>query len=125
MRGFEQLPVTPLEQASTAIGSVSLGMPMVRDINNPFMTSGLYEEQDKTGDWRDLSLCNQTDPEIFFPEKGGSTRDAKAVCNRCEVRDVCLDNALANNERFGILGGKSERERRKLQKQMREAEQAG
>lgn len=65
--------------------------------------------------WRDDALCAQTDPEAFFPEKGGSTREAKSVCATCTVAAECLDWALANNERFGIWGGLSERERRKLE----------
>jgi WhiB family transcriptional regulator, redox-sensing transcriptional regulator len=64
--------------------------------------------------WRDSALCAQTDPEAFFPEKGGSTRQAKAVCRSCEVRPECLEYALEHDERFGIWGGKSERERRQL-----------
>ena len=66
--------------------------------------------------WRDFGLCAQTDPESFFPEKGGSTRDAKAVCRRCDVRGDCLEFALAHDERFGIWGGLSERERRMLKR---------
>ena len=66
--------------------------------------------------WQTDSLCAQTDPEAFFPEKGGSTRDAKKICTSCEVRSQCLEYALNNDERFGIWGGLSERERRKLRK---------
>lgn len=66
--------------------------------------------------WQADALCAQTDPEAFFPEKGGSTREAKRICESCEVATQCLDYALANDERFGIWGGLSERERRKLRK---------
>ena len=66
--------------------------------------------------WQERALCAQTDPESFFPEKGGSTREAKRVCLSCEVRSECLDYALSNDERFGIWGGLSERERRRLKK---------
>ena len=66
--------------------------------------------------WQERALCSQTDPEAFFPEKGGSTRDAKQICSVCEVRQQCLEYALANDERFGIWGGLSERERRKLKR---------
>ena len=66
--------------------------------------------------WQDKSLCAQTDPEIFFPEKGGSTRDAKRICRGCEVKAECLGYALDNDERFGIWGGLSERERRRLKR---------
>ncbi|WP_083878333.1 WhiB family transcriptional regulator [Corynebacterium ciconiae] len=69
-------------------------------------------------EWHDQALCAQTDPEAFFPEKGGSTREAKRICKACGVRDECLEYALLHDERFGIWGGLSERERRRLKKQL-------
>ncbi|MCL2471697.1 MAG: WhiB family transcriptional regulator [Propionibacteriaceae bacterium] len=66
--------------------------------------------------WQASALCAQTDPEAFFPEKGGSTREAKSVCKVCEVKRDCLEYALAHDERYGIWGGLSERERRKLKR---------
>ena len=74
-----------------------------------------WDDADDAG-WQERALCAQTDPEALFPEKGGSTREAKKVCLTCEVRDECLEYALMNDERFGIWGGLSERERRKLKK---------
>jgi WhiB family transcriptional regulator, redox-sensing transcriptional regulator len=65
-------------------------------------------------EWQDKALCAEVDPEIFFPEKGGSTRNPKRVCAMCEVRAQCLDYALEHGEAFGIWGGMSERERRRL-----------
>lgn len=65
-------------------------------------------------DWRERALCQQTDPEAFFPERGGSASKAKAVCGRCDVRAECLAYALDTGEKFGIWGGLSEQERRKL-----------
>jgi WhiB family redox-sensing transcriptional regulator len=69
--------------------------------------------------WRRAALCAETDPEAFFPEKGGSTREAKRVCAGCPVRMQCLEYALGNDERFGIWGGLSERERRRIRLQRR------
>ncbi|WP_373298307.1 WhiB family transcriptional regulator [Nakamurella endophytica] len=77
----------------------------------------LLPTTDEDVDWHDRALCAQTDPEAFFPEKGGSTREAKKICTGCEVRAECLSYALANDERFGIWGGLSERERRRLKRQ--------
>ncbi|MFL4476430.1 WhiB family transcriptional regulator [Paeniglutamicibacter sp. MACA_103] len=74
------------------------------------------EDEDGELGWQSEALCAQTDPEAFFPEKGGSTRDAKRVCGACNVRSECLEYALTNDERFGIWGGLSERERRRLRK---------
>ncbi len=67
-------------------------------------------------EWQERALCAQTDPEAFFPEKGGSTREAKRICSGCEVRNECLEYALEKDERFGIWGGMSERERRRLRR---------
>lgn len=77
---------------------------------------GSVEDEGELG-WQSEALCAQTDPEAFFPEKGGSTKDAKRVCGACNVRSECLEYALTNDERFGIWGGLSERERRRLRKQ--------
>jgi len=74
------------------------------------------DEDDGILGWQERALCAQTDPEAFFPEKGGSTREAKRVCGSCEVRVECLEYALMHDERFGIWGGLSERERRKLKR---------
>jgi WhiB family redox-sensing transcriptional regulator len=73
-------------------------------------------EEDSLLSWQDKALCAQTDPEAFFPEKGGSTREAKRICVCCEVKQECLEYALMQDERFGIWGGLSERERRRLKR---------
>lgn len=89
------------------VDPVRLGMPTVRP--------SIVDDDDALA-WQADALCAQTDPEAFFPEKGGSTRDAKRICTTCEVKAQCLDYALANDERFGIWGGLSERERRRLRR---------
>lgn len=72
-------------------------------------------------DWQLLSNCLGVDPDLFYPERGASTADAKAVCAGCVVRDDCLEYALANGEKFGIWGGTSERERRALRRERNRA----
>lgn len=71
------------------------------------------------GDWRDLALCAEVDPELFFPDKGESSHPAKRVCASCAVRAECLQEALDRREWFGVWGGLSERERRVLARQPR------
>ncbi|MEM7323501.1 MAG: WhiB family transcriptional regulator [Actinomycetota bacterium] len=66
--------------------------------------------------WYVDGACRGLDPDLFFPERGESTADAKAVCAGCVVRAECLEWALATRERFGIWGGTSERERRRLRR---------
>ena len=89
------------------VDPIQLGVPGVRRPT---------EGDDTALAWQSEALCAQTDPEAFFPEKGGSTRDAKRICTSCDVRGECLEYALHNDERFGIWGGLSERERRKLKR---------
>ena len=67
--------------------------------------------------WMDRGLCAEVDLELHFPEKGGSVLDAKKVCRACEVRVECLEYALATDQRFGIWGATSERERRRMKRE--------
>jgi WhiB family redox-sensing transcriptional regulator len=68
--------------------------------------------------WREGASCCETDLAIFFPEKGGSSeaKDAKRVCGACAVRGFCLQEALKNDEPYGVWGGLTVRERRVLRK---------
>lgn len=69
-------------------------------------------------DWRELALCTQVDTEIFFPSKGDPSASAKAICRACDVREECLEEALAAvMNPHGIWGGVSERERRYMRKE--------
>jgi WhiB family redox-sensing transcriptional regulator len=67
--------------------------------------------------WQDFANCKGADQDLFFPERGASTRKAKAICGACSVKEECLEYAITNGERFGIWGGLSERERRKIRRQ--------
>jgi WhiB family transcriptional regulator, redox-sensing transcriptional regulator len=67
--------------------------------------------------WQERANCLGVDPDLFFPERGASTREAKSVCRGCEVRLECLEYALGHGEKFGIWGGLSERERRRVRRE--------
>lgn len=67
-------------------------------------------------DWPDKAACKGADADLFFPERGASTRKAKAICAACEVKGECLDYAIEMGEKFGIWGGLNERDRRKVRK---------
>jgi WhiB family redox-sensing transcriptional regulator len=118
LRFDNRLPDSVDSEPHTTIDSVPFDVPgrpqlsLVPD-RMDFDAVAAGEEDDQ---WQERALCAQTDPEAFFPEKGGSTREAKRICLGCEVRDRCLEYALANDERFGIWGGLSERERRRLKR---------
>ena len=82
--------------------------------------------------WTKDALCTQVDPELFFPDKGGSTRAAKKICGRCPVRAACLEYALdyesgamgtaTSYGAVGVYGGLSAIERRRL-RQRRQLDQ--
>src|SRR6266508_4284903 len=83
------------------------------DMHDLFESAGDPEDHG----WQDHANCLGVDPDLFFPERGASTREAKEVCRGCVVRDSCLEYALVNGEKFGIWGGMSERERRRIRRQ--------
>lgn len=63
------------------------------------------------------ALCAQTDPDLWFPEKGGSSKPAKKICHSCIHKFECLEDAIAQVNTWGIRGGKSEREQRAIRAQ--------
>lgn len=65
-------------------------------------------------DWVRQAACRGADPAIFFPGRGESTREVKAICRGCPVRAECLTYAIQHGEWHGIWGGLSEHQRRKL-----------
>jgi WhiB family redox-sensing transcriptional regulator len=66
--------------------------------------------------WTQDALCAQTDPDAWFPEPGEGGRAAKKICNRCPVRNECLEYALRTNQQAGIWGGVGEHERQRLRR---------
>ncbi|MCI3934121.1 MULTISPECIES: WhiB family transcriptional regulator [unclassified Streptomyces] len=67
--------------------------------------------------WQEQALCAQTGPDFFFPDPGSSVREAKRICRLCDMRSACLAYALDNDERFGVWGGLSEKERQSLRRE--------
>jgi WhiB family transcriptional regulator, redox-sensing transcriptional regulator len=67
--------------------------------------------------WMGDANCIGVDPDVFFPQRGDPTNEAKTICRACSVRAECLDYALSINERHGIWGGTSERQRRTIRQQ--------
>ena len=66
-------------------------------------------------EWMLRAQCSEVDGDLFFPSKGENTGSiAKSICNRCGVKDECLEYAVKHHEPFGIWGGLSYAERRML-----------
>lgn len=70
-------------------------------------------------EWTKKALCAEVDPNIFFPEIGEDVAKVKRICKACDVKEECLKFSLDNDERFGIWGGLSEINRRKLRAERR------
>jgi len=71
-------------------------------------------------EWMERALCAQTDPEAFFPEGRGhiAPRVARRVCAACPVEAECLDYALVNDERFGIWGNTTPKQRQAIRRRL-------
>jgi WhiB family redox-sensing transcriptional regulator len=73
-------------------------------------------KRNPSSDWTDSAACRDVDPDHFFSETAKSIQAAKQLCNTCLVKVDCLDYALENEEQFGIWGGLTHRERKRLQR---------
>jgi len=71
----------------------------------------------------DAALCAQTDPELFFADAGSrEERQAKKICQLCDVRPDCLLWALTRTEPlYGVWGGTSETDRRARRRRRQES----
>lgn len=74
------------------------------------------EDEDTALSWLENAMCKQTDPDVFFPEKGCSSKNAKRICSSCDWQAKCLEYSLKNEEVFGVWGGTNEIERREIRK---------
>ena len=66
--------------------------------------------------WQDKASCYGIDPEIFFPPSEEDAGLALSYCGACGIKEVCLAWALRNRERYGVWGGLTEQQRRRLQR---------
>lgn len=67
---------------------------------------------DLTTEWTQRARCRGLDPEQFFVRSLQDARSAIQVCQRCPVRQECLDYAVDEDIEVGVWGGLTERQRR-------------
>jgi len=77
------------------------------------MSDNLAEEYE----WRLHAECQGADPDLFFPDQGGTIREAKAICDECSVQVECLEYALATGMKYGVWSGTPPAVRRKILKE--------
>ena len=80
-----------------------------------------YEELPGPWAWRHRAACRNADLQTFFgpeherpKERALRERRAKAICEVCPVVGPCAAYAITHRELYGVWGGLSERERRRL-----------
>jgi WhiB family transcriptional regulator, redox-sensing transcriptional regulator len=64
--------------------------------------------------WQESAACFGIDPDVFFPVSEEEAGPALAFCGACGIRAECLSWALKNSERYGVWGGLTEQQRRRL-----------
>ena len=111
--------VKPFERDSASLDAILLDQqsePSWPKLRPGGMVETREIDDNPEEEWKLRGLCRQVNPEMFYPGKGEAAmaREAKKVCLACDVRDICLETSLENSERFGVWGGLSERERRKV-----------
>lgn len=120
MHNFEEWPnaASPTLQ-SVDVADEQLSAAQAQEAMVGIFNLGYDKAVDSEPYWQELALCAQTDPDIFFPEKGGSTTPATSVCTACEVQAECLEYAISNDIRHGIWGGMSDNDRRRMSRERR------
>jgi WhiB family redox-sensing transcriptional regulator len=88
--------------------------PDLHHLNNQWISTEPHRAWEAEPEWMLRGACNGVRGDLFFPSRGESSKEAKAICSGCEVRETCLDYALEHGEKWGVWGGASERERRKI-----------
>jgi len=76
------------------------------------MTDELFRMWTARPEWHDRAACKGCDVNLFFPERGGDSTQARTVCAGCPVQADCAHDAIERGERFGVWGGMSTRGRR-------------
>ena len=110
--------VTALEAAGVPVAgsgsAIADPLPQASESELAALFANRPHVSDELLTWKDEGLCAQTDPNLFFPEKGGDDRRPKLICEQCPVTAKCRDYALATNEPYGIWGGLTARQRQRL-----------
>ncbi len=68
--------------------------------------------------WVVFSACRDKDADLFFPENKTNERTALSICAACPVQVDCLEYAFEADIRFGVWGGMTEKQRRRLARRL-------
>jgi WhiB family redox-sensing transcriptional regulator len=79
---------------------------------NDMVTRMIIEAEERP--WAAYAACRRADPDLFFPGPDGDVSEALKICAGCPVQEDCLEWALDTRVRYGVWGGTTERERRRL-----------
>ncbi len=82
-------------------------------MRTPPPTEGLLVDQDERP-WASFAACRGVDPNLFFPTEEQDASAALRICQGCPVQQECLEWALESRVRYGVWGGTTERDRRRL-----------
>ena len=98
---------------TTELATNEFGRPMELCVVEP--------DPDSLTAWMSEGNCRLYPPAAFFPSDGVGVDRARKICKDCPVVSRCLDYALEERIEHGVWGGCSERERRRILKQRRDA----
>jgi len=97
---------------SWPLGEVPLTMGSMPEVDIDVGT--LPQQVSPPDHWQERAACYGLDPEVFFPTTEEEAGLALSYCSVCTVREVCLAWSLQNGERYGVWGGTTEQQRRRL-----------
>ena len=89
-------------------------------------------ESNEQLEWQEDAACRELDNIIFFGAEDGESElerqsreaQAKSICHTCPVKEPCLEFAMETNQRYGIWGGHTDKERASLKRRRARARRA-
>jgi WhiB family transcriptional regulator, redox-sensing transcriptional regulator len=88
-------------------------------------------EPEERLEWQEDASCRAYDNLLFFGEEGESELEkqsreshAKVICRSCPVQEPCLEFAMETNQKYGIWGGLTDKERASLKRRRARARRA-
>lgn len=128
---------TPWQSLAALFSSLSLVEGSGSYSQNPITTNWFYIDQAQVlpaiyeriwPRWLDHAKCRGLPGNLFYSDhqhNNTQVQEARSVClgthpehpGVCPVLQACLDYAIENGERWGVWGGTSERERRRIKRQ--------
>jgi len=113
----QHAPNSPVTAYVPAVARSHVGIPQIRTAR----LGGGVTQAFARRDWMARGRCREMATAAFFADDAERSAAACLICQECEVRGECLGYAMANGIRWGVWGGTTPEDRKRLRAAARKA----